>query len=377
MGLWALVPVLLAIALVIGLGRGCRKTVPVLPPPRQYVAIDALLPLHPAWSQVARLDQIAARLAQSPQTVTMSSSFSAQHAAQDEMPAPFAPAPVRTASMAAERQRLAAEDARNYITEFGEMLNLRSQAQLRAMESLEAKRVAGEFARTRAELEQNQQNQDALAVRPIDRQVYKLQFKQFALQKQAAIYTDQPRLDAQAQLRAVNDQIKALNAERADKLESSRRALAQQLADTRARLAQESAQRIANQRDALARNAREQLVREREQFEQQTDTLASLPPIALPKESDSTAPDFSLAFAPTPQPLPGQREADRRAVAQLQAKWATQRANLIAMIRRDTEQAVAQIGRQENLNLVTTGKPFRPDATPTLRNPLLQQWKQR
>lgn len=366
------------LALLACLAAGCRNSAPSLPAGRQYVRLDALLPLHPAWAQVQALEVAQARF---PSAQAQASTL--QYPIKP-LPEVFTPPVTVPPSLADERDKRVQEDALHYVQQTEQALVAKNADILKRFERREQRQTQVQYSRALAERElqlsaANEQEAAQLEVR-----VNTLGFRQVALRTQIDAYTNRlyqdPRnpivQDVVRQEALISEQMNALEDQRKAVLARDVRAAAvQQLAAQKKQWQAESAARLAARKAELADSVKQQVEQARARLKNDIKPIPPLASAPLPPAEPNATP-LPLPIAPD---APG---AIRRAQGQLGAAlaqerqaWQAQKEALLASIRADTSQAVAQIARKQGWNLVP-GASQGKDVTDQAAGALRAQWRQ-
>ena len=353
----------LALICLVGLGAGCRRPA-ILPAAPRVVRIESLLPLHPAWAQTQALNRIAAGLA--PANPALAANVA-------PLPPPFPFMQTTPQNLANERKKRIRDDADQYLTQLAAFL-IADNAQRLARETRARQRQAD--AQYRRELETKVTELTAAAAKKradLNRQINRLGYTAVAYESQGRIFIGQSQRDAKDNLKRVNQQIDELTAQRDAIPADFRSAAVAQLQARRAALNRGVRDFETARATELAAELQDQLASRGQQLDNASSAITTfgetLP--ATPKP----------AAIPVPPP-PDFRAVNQAAQAQITAALArqksatdAQRERLTAVIRADTEQAVAQIAARENWKLVPAGTLGARDATDDAAKALREQWK--
>ncbi len=357
---------------------GCSNSAPSLPSTRQYVRIEALLPLHPAWAQVQALDAAQVRF---PAAQTQASALKYP---LNPLPEVFTPPVTVPPSLAGERDRRVQEDALHYVQQTEQALTVKNIDIVRRFERNEQRQTEGTYSRALADLElkltaANAQESDRLEAR-----INALGLRQVGLRSQIEAYTlrlnQDPRnpvvQDAVRQEALVSEQMNALEDQRKAVQARDVRALAvQQLAVQRGQWQDESAARLQARKKELADSVQQQVEQARARLKNDIKPIPPLASAPLPPV-DPLATPLPLPVAPDAAVAIGHAQAAlSTAMAQEQQAAQIQKDALIAAIRADTLQAVAQIARKEGWNMDPAGHKGR-DVTAVAAGALRAQWRQ-
>ncbi len=358
----------LALIGIIAWVAGCRSA--PAPGGKYYVRLDALLPLHPGWAQVVSLQSVSGVVQTAPAQAT------ALHLPTSPLPAAF-PAPVAVPpNLEQERRQRIVEDARRRLAALAEELRRRNAERSQAEERLGQRELAARLAAARVALEAALPAQLDRIARAFETRLTPLNFKEIVFRTQVRGFTGQPRQDAQTQLQAVLDEIARLNQERDTQLAEARAQVQRQLDADRAQWTRELADRLAKYRRQLETLAAQQVAREQTGLNAAAEPIPPLSSLAAP--TASTAPPLQPPTEPNTGAVFGQAQAQVNvAVRQQQADLAAQKAQMIAALRDDTQQAVLQIARQGGWTLVAQGVPGARDGTDTVAKALRAQWQPR
>ena len=130
------------------------------------------------------------------------------------------------------------------------------------------------------------------------------------------------------------------------------------------------------ERQALAARRADRSKQEQGKLTYEPEPLPSIDTTPLPPADSRETP---LNLPPGFQAPAAMQSADvlvKQAAARQQSVWQAQRERLLAAIRADTQQAIAQIARQRGWKLVPAGTPRAQDETDTVRPLLRAQWQQ-
>ena len=338
--------------------------------PQHFVRIDTLIPLHPASSQIAFQDKTTAAIIASAETLT-----TPQPAARKPLPERFAVGVLVPPSMAREREQRIASDARRYLALLEDSLTRRNEEILEREQRVSNRQTALEIEAEQFQREQELRAQYERERTELKRQRLQMELRQVVLRSQERAFIGMMRSDATLQLNQAKNRIAALDVQLEQK---DTRKIPVFVAATMSKFKQdretELMRRLANRKKRLKeetanRVAREQLRLDTESEsipELQTSVLASAAPADKPLpplETSSAAP-----FAATKPNL-------RIALSQAQTEQSTLRTKWLAVLRADTEKAVAQIAVREGWKLVRQGTSNATDYTAKAADALKAQWK--
>ena len=350
---------------------GCRHN-DLSPIGRHSVRVDALLSLHPAWAQVTSLDHAIAEFqAHTPQSGQIAPDL-------PPMPSRFTPPQTVPSNLAQERQRAARENAARYVQQLADSLRLRDEGVLQREEEREAKETLAQYRRELAARETGIRAERTRQARELDRQITKLRFQDVAFQTQIAVYKDQALADATLQHNKLLAEINTLSEQRAALVDA---ATIQSLAvaamqPRRLELDAASARRLKEKGEAFAKQRADRVQAEQSRLVNQIEDLPPIEQTPLPPDDGREAP---LALPPAGESQAAMNAAEaqmRGSRTQQQAAWTAQRNRLIAAIRSDTQNAVAQIAQQRGWKLVLPGTPLAQDDTSAVAPLLRAQWQQ-
>jgi hypothetical protein len=363
---------------MMGAGTGCRNAAPSLPATHQYVRLEALLPLHPAWAQVQALDAAQARF---PAALAQASTLKYP---LNPLPEVFTPPVTVPPSLAAERDKRVQEDALHYVQQTEQALTAKNIDIMQRFERHEQRQTEALYSRALADrmLQLNAANEQEAS--QLEGRINTLGFRQVALRSQIDAYTNRlnqdPRnpviQDVVRQEALVSEEMNALEDQRKAVLARDVRALAvQQLAAQRKQWEAESAARLAARKMELADSVRQQVEQARARLKNDIKPIPPLASAPLPP-ADPRATPLPLPLAPDAAGAIGHAQAQlSAAMAQERQAWQAQRESLLGAIRTDTAQAVAQIARKEGWNLVAAGHGGK-DVTAQAADALRAQWRQ-
>ena len=360
------------------LATGCRTATPSLPATHQYVHLEALLPLHPAWAQVRALD-----IAQGHLHAAQAQASTLQYPLTP-LPEVFTPPVTVPPSLAAERDKRVQEDALHFVQQTEQALIAKNNDIMQRFERNERRQNAAQYARAFADRELKLNAANEQEANQLTERVNTLGFRQVALRTQIEAYTNRlnqdPRnpvvQDAVRQEALVSEQMSALTDQRKAILARNVRALAvEQLAPQKLQWQQESDARLAARKNELADSVRQQVDQARARLKNDIKPIPPLASAPLPPAEPQATP-LPLPLAPDAAGSIGHAQAQlSAAMAHEQQAWQLQRDALLAAIRADTMQAVTQIARKQGWNLVPVGHGGQ-DVTPQAAGALRAQWQQ-
>jgi len=361
----ALLLALLSIGVAAG---GCRRA-SAPSAPRVFVRLEALLPLHPTWAQVTSLQ----RMAQTGQSAQAQAA--GLRLATSPLPPTF-PAPIAIpANLAQERRQRIAEDARRRIAGLTQELRRRNEERVRREERAAQRQLAARLAAAKAEREAALPARLEAIRREAAQQIEPLRYKEVVFLSQTREFTSQPLLDAQTQLNAVRAEIARLTDERDARLADAQAEVQRQLDADRAKWTAELEQNLARRRAELEALAARQIAREEASLAAETEPIPDLGTALPPPPGPAEQPQPPTAL-PTDAAFARARAQVGAASSQQQAALEAQRQRLLAAIRKDTEQAVIQVARQQGWTLAPEGAAGASDMTATVAEALRAQWQQ-
>ena len=363
---------------IVWMPLGCRRETPSLPATHQYVRMEALLPLHPAWAQVEALDA-SQRIFPAAKAQASTLKYP-----QNPLPEVFTPPVTVPPSLATERERRVQEDALHFVQQTEQSLTSKNIDIMRRFERIEKRQTEARYSKALADRELQLTAMNAQEADRLQARIDTLGFRQVALRTQIEAYTNRlnqdPRnpvvQDAVRQEALVSEQMNALADQRKAVLKRDVRALAvQQLSAQRKQWQDESAARLQAHKMELADSVRQQVEQARARLK---NDVKPIPPLA-----SAPLPPAEPQATPLPLPLaPDAADAIRKAQSQVDAAIGqeqqalqAQRDALLTAIRADTTQAVAQIARKEGWNMVAAGRSGN-DVTAQAAGALRNQWRQ-
>jgi len=351
------------------LAAGCRQA-PALLTARHYVRLNALLPLHPDWAQIVSLQREEAAFAQAPAQAAR-----LQWAASP-LPAPFVPPKTVPINLIRERQARLREDTDRYIAQLGSYLHGRNEAQIAREEQAGQKQVSTQVAQEAAAREERLRAENALRAAALARRIGRLGFRDVALQAQMRVLTDRPLVDARQQERQVHAEMDRLSAQREALLSTDLRGqVAREMQPRQAQLLADLGARMKQQLDALNAAMAQRMQRVQARLEALAKTVPAESNTA-PLAGAAPAPLTLPAGAPTAGAAQRAQAQVAQALARQRARWQAQQAQMLAVITRDTQEAVQQIARRQGWTLVPQGSPRATDATDSVARALRAQWLQ-
>ncbi|HZT43409.1 MAG TPA: hypothetical protein VFA07_14670 [Chthonomonadaceae bacterium] len=349
---------------------GCRQA-PTLLPARHYVRLNALLPLHPDWAQIVSLQREEAAFATAPAQAAR-----LQWAA-GPLPGPFTPPKTLPLNLIRERQARLREDTDRYIAQLGTYLHGRNEAQIAREERAGQKQVEAQVAQEAAAREEQLHAENALKAAAIERRIGRLGFRDVALRAQMRVLTDRPLVDARQQEQQVHNQIDSLTAQREALLTADVHSqVAREMQPRREQLRADLRARMQKQLDVLNTGMTERMQRVKARLEALARSVPSESNIAPPTGKAPLAPLTVTTWSSTAGAVQTAQAQVGTALAQKRADWQAQQARLMAVITKDTQEAVAQIARRQGWTLVPQGSPRATDATDSVAQALRAQWRQ-
>lgn len=367
-------PSLLAIiCLTVFVATGCSHP-PQMPAARRYVRMDALLSLHPSWTQVTSLDQELQRLHAAPAQV------GALH--YDPLPSPpnFTPGEISSKNLAAERDKQVTRDTARYFDSLSKSQDAQNQSIMALMARREKKRVDTEVAQRLAEEERSLRDLNEVKAFSIRQQIRSLTFSDLVVQSrildlsQGVLTDTTPLKQAQLEHSSYLSVIERLKAENRDLLTEDFLAAAAKKREAFYREAQKNSQDRMNKRlESLERDKQEKIS---EAKNKQKDT--AIPEPAKPELPPADPHVTALPLPPDTIQNTALPSAQAKVVAALDRQrviWQTQRSSLVAEIRSDTEKAAQQIAAEHGWVLVRQGDPRALDSTAEVADALRAQWR--
>ena len=357
---------------------GCRNETPSLLSSHQYVRLEALLPLHPAWAQLQDLDA-SQRIFPAAKAQASTLKYP-----QNPLPEVFIPPVTVPPSLAAERDRRVQEDALHYVQQTEQALTSKNIDIVSRFERIERRQTEAHYSKALADRELQLNAMNELEANRLQARINTLGFRQVALRTQIESYTTRlnqdPRnpvvQDAVRQEALVTEQMNALEEQRKAVQKRDVRALAaQQLSAQRKQWQNESDARLQARKIELADSVRQQVEQARARLKNDIKPILPLASAPLPPVEPQATP-LPLPLAPDAADVIGKAQAQvNAAMGQEQLAWQAQREALLAAIRSDTTQALTQIARKEGWNMVATGHNGI-DVTAQAAQDLRNQWRQ-
>jgi hypothetical protein len=357
---------------------GCRNVTPPVLNTRPYVRVEALLPLHPAWAQVQALDAAQARFpAAQAQAATLKYPLI-------PLPEVFTPPVTIPPSLAGERDKRVQEDALHFVQQTEQALIAKNIDIMTRFERHEQRQTDALYSRELADQELKLSAANEQEAAQLESRINNLGFRQVALRTQIEAYTS--RLNQDPRNPVVQDVVRqeALVSEQMNALEDRRKALlardvkalaAQQLVGRQRQLQEESATRLAARKAELADSVRQQVEQARARLNNDIKPIPALASTPMPPVEPQATP-LPLPLAPDAPGAIGHAQAQLSAAMRQETQaQQVQRQALVAAIRADTVQAVAQIARKEGWNLVPPGRSGQ-DVTALAAGALRNQWRQ-
>lgn len=362
--------VALPLLVIIG-GAGCSH--PSLPvAPHRYVRLDALLPLHPSWSQIQSMDRELARLKTAPQQAGP-----LRYEPHAAVPI-FVPRATTPANMAKERAAQIDLDAKRYLESLRGSLASVNRSVLAVERRREQRRVDAAVAVRLADEAKRLQGIIDVKLFAIRERLKSLVLRDIVVKSQ---------IQDLAQAHAVDiTPLRTAQAEHADILKE----VARLRAEDAALRAQDVAIETQRKRDTFYR---EETARSRERIaKRETELKAEMEDklnLAMRQQRDTAIPPPAVPVLPpvdprtTPLPLPvNAGPALVSASARVQpvlnrqaAIWEAQRTTIIDEIRADTRKAVQQVALERGWKLDPGPSPGALDGTKEAADALRAQWQ--
>ena len=365
------------LAILSGVLPGCRDSTPASST-RQYVRLEALLPLHPAWPQLQALDAAQARF---PAAQVQAAALKYPLI---PLPEVFTPPVAVPPSLAAERDKRVQEDALHFVQQTEQALTAKNIDIMKRFERHEQRQAEALYSRALADRELKLSTANEQEAAQLEGRINTLGFRQVALRTQIEAYTSRlnqdPRnpvvMDAVRQEALVSEQMNALEDQRKAVLVRDVQAEAvKQLAAQKIQWQEESAAHLLARKAELADSVRQQVEQARARLKNDIKPISPVAGNPLPPVEPQATP-LPLPLAPDAPGAIGHAQAQLNAAMQQEIQaWQAQRQALVAAIRADTVQAVAQIARKRGWNLVPAGRTGQ-DVTAQAAAALRTQWRQ-
>ena len=364
-------PLLALLVIGVSVGSGCKKPEIIDTGPHS-VRVESLLTLHPAWEQVVSLDRAVAQFTTRP---ALSGAVAPD---LPPMPAPLPPLPAVPPTAPQQRQQRTHDYENQYLQQLARTLLMQDETYLTRLEKRLTQESDTQYQKELAERKASIRAERVRRAEVLDRQIRLLSLRDVTFQTQLQVYKGQAYEDALLQDKQLQAQIAVLSKE-ADDLVSQDiiSGLAQDALKTRPQeLKAQATGQVEQERQALAARRADRIKQEQGKLTYEPEPLPSIDTTPLPPADSRETP---LNLAPGQQAPAAMQAADalvKQAVTRQQAVWQAQRERLLAAIRADTQQAVAQIARQRGWKLVPAGSPRAHDETDAVRPLLRAQWQQ-
>ncbi len=347
---------------------GCGRTaVPLIGSRTVRVKIASLLPLHPAWQQVATLDQTIAQF-------TSSGAVAGPLVwAATALPTPLHVPEAVPAGLAKDRDLRVKEDARKYVAQVTQSVHNRAAQHFLRVERAERKRYNGEVTAETARREAALRSENTRAARFFNLGIRNLGFRDVALQSQIHVYTGISLQDAVTQRAKLQGDISALVQKRDALLNADVHAIVEsQMAPFRAGMAARMEQVLKQDRDKVNARVAERITSESQRVNVMTDPIPPLGSGTLPPENKATTP---LVLSDTGA-VGGQGQGQFRvALVSQRASWQSQRDRLIRMIQADTVKSVTAFLRKRGWRLAKEQDSRAADVTGEVANAIRSEWR--
>ncbi len=362
------VPALLALIAICLMPAGCSKKAPP-PPPKRYVRMEALLPLHPLWLQMAGIDSSAqaARTALNTVDTLTPSALTPPPLFRQPMGIPPSLEQVRRARMT--------QEARVRIAKITDRLRRRNGEILGAEKQTARRELAARIAQARYDSNARIPGILAQIAAPYDRKIYDLGFKEVAYRAQTRFTTGQVLADAQLQLNLVLKQKDELAAERDAKEAQARSREETQLLQQAGRWTREMSVRMAARGRELEAQVTSQILNEEGALLSQAEPI---PPLGGLVKVNGVFQFPALPAATGPAGSAQIQKARLDVSAALKERLsglAAERERELAVIRRDVLNAATVIVRERGWSFVPEGTRGASDATKEVGQVLQARWQ--
>lgn len=366
----------LALFVLSGFALGGCQHAPAPLISRRFVRLEALLPLHPVWSQAISIEKAAARLPAAPLPLVPPS------IARTVTPSPFVPVSPEPVNPVLTRHASLEQFASRYLAQRAANQRQRNRNILLRMDRTERRRIEEEVEAHRAEREAELTAERRSAWRKLESEIRALGFREVSLQSQVRALTDQPLIDARVQLEKVKSEIATRQTQQQALQENVAQKVIQEMRDYRDALLNDLAARLQERERELEASAQkldasvtEQLSSEAERLQREAEAIPTIGTVPTAAASVGVMP---LTLPPAPNLSAAYGQAQSRVTAALAVQrneYAARRAVVLAILRDDTRKAVAQIARKQGWKLVNEGTPGATDATEAIMPLLRAQWK--
>ena len=343
---------------------GCRREIVPLTS-RRYVRLDALLPLHPAWSQITALENVQAGFSVPAREMT---------SGVPAFPTAFPFTQTTPENLANERQKRIKADAAEYLKQWtafltadnAQRLEREVQARQRHDDALNRQDLVQKTAALKLDA--------AKTTGKLDHEIYLLGFLEVDYGSQGRAFIGDSRRNAIANAAKTRDRITALKKQRdALSQQDFRAAASEQLQSVRAQRIADAASFRRRRESELAADLQGQVTNRQKQLAESSQAIGIL------GRNLPTQPPSQTGPPPAPPDMAAVSQIARAQADAAQGQQHTQemiqRERLLAAIRLDTEKAVAQIAEREGWQMVPEGSPRAADATEAVAKSLRAQWQ--
>jgi hypothetical protein len=347
---------------------GCGK---ILPAAKQHsVQMDRLVPLHPAYSQIAMQREIVGGVERQAGALSLP-----KPQAQTPLPPAFAAGELIPPNLASEREERVALDSRRYLALLEDSLTRRNAGILEREERAGRKQIEVEVEAERTKREQALREQYAQERAAIQSEKRPLEFRRVALESQRVAFTGMTKSDANLQLGTVTQRIAALDKRLQDRDDRAVPAIvADRLKPFIAKQNEELAHRLQNRRRRLEDEVEGRLKRERLRLASEADAIPDLRASVMPPSTPSDRPIAPVVAAGSEAYTQTKPRLDT-AIVQAQSEQNAERLRLLSVLRADTQKAVEQVAVREGWKLVPVGTRGATDITAHAADALREQWK--
>jgi hypothetical protein len=347
------------------------------------VRLDALLPLHPAWSDVQQLDAL---LAEAQKAKVPAPSI------QPSIPLPEAvlPPPLSvnnrlSGNLTEARIQQTAQNARQRVERLRSTLDTLHERALEKRQELLRKEASADIAQKRADIlatveerVTKAEEQARVETAPLRKEIRDRKFREIALQSQVAALNDNPRDEAQRRLIQVQKEIKELEARLNSRLAGIREGIEKeadrQIEDYRQQRLEQEAAELAQFRAELNRRASEAIAHYEAEVER---TLSSLEPLSMP--SVPRTPVLRTQRLPSPaqvaeKPRPVDTARITKEIDARTEALRAQRKRLVDFIADDTRRRVETFAAGKQWQIAYAPAPGRADRTEEAAQWLRAEW---
>lgn len=370
------------------LTTGCHKTPPApVVYTEGWIRLENLLPLHPGWDRVRRIDAMLADAAKPPAAPPNALPLG-QVVFPPSLPDNLAAnADKMTDALDTAQQKVLEEraiaPAVKRVARVREAAQRRAARQLAQERSVSEEELAGKVAVRKADLLTTLPAERERLQRAFDQRTLPLRLKEFAYNTQVDAYktfpaTEPAKSQALENLRRVQQQLAQEEGRLRTQIATVESDLAQRVEDYREELESELDRRMQSRQQALTQEADRQVARAETTIRQQiarVRPMTVLRPRVITARPDNPAPEKRPLLAPSQLlvsvvPPTGEAPTGSDAVTALRQE----RGRLIGFLREDMKRRVERIANLQHWRIVYTPSAA-PELTAQVTERLRHEWK--